>query len=62
MQKKTNDTAVVLHDNSPKGTLITRRRIGSTTFTISVHFSDIGKETVEDKIIRLMEREVEQSA
>ncbi len=62
MQKNPNNTTVVLHGHSPTKTLVTKRRIGSTTFTITVHFSDTGKETVEDKIIRLMEREVERIA
>jgi len=34
------------------------KRIGSTTFTVSVHFSQTSKETVEDKLLRLMERDV----
>jgi hypothetical protein len=33
------------------------KRIGSTTFTVNIHFSDAGNETVEDKIFRLIERE-----
>jgi hypothetical protein len=35
------------------------KRIGSTTFTVAIHFSDNGKETLEDKILRLIEREVQ---
>ena len=38
------------------------RRIGSTTYLVSVHFSKTGKETIEDKIMRLMESEVGKSA
>ena len=34
------------------------KRIGSTTYTVSVHFSQTSKETVEDKLLRLMERDV----
>ena len=34
------------------------KRIGSTTFTVSVHFSQTSKETVEDKLLRLMERDL----
>jgi hypothetical protein len=62
MQKKINDTTVVLRDSSQRETLFTRKRIGSTTFLISVHSCNIGKETAEDKIIRLIEREVSRSA
>ena len=38
------------------------KRIGSTTYVVSVHFSRTSKETVEDKLIRLMEREVTEVA
>ncbi len=38
------------------------RRIGSTTYLVSVHFSKTGKETIEDKIMRLIENEVGKSA
>ena len=34
------------------------KRIGSTTFEVVVHFSERSEETVEDKILRLIEREV----
>jgi len=34
------------------------KRIGSTTFVVSVRFSTTSKETIEDKLLRLMEREV----
>jgi hypothetical protein len=34
------------------------RRIGSTTVEITVHFSNTSKETMEDKLLRIMEREV----
>lgn len=33
-------------------------RIGSTTFEVTVHFSKTSNETIEDKILRLIEREV----
>ena len=38
------------------------RRIGSTTVEIIVHFSNAEKETIGDIILRLMEREVRNSA
>ena len=34
------------------------KRIGSTNYEVSVRFSETSKETLEDKIFRLMEREV----
>jgi hypothetical protein len=32
-------------------------RAGSTIYVVSVHFSEKSKETLEDKILRLIERE-----
>ena len=34
------------------------KRIGSTTYKVSVHFSRTSKETMNDKILRLIEREI----
>ena len=34
------------------------KRIGSTTFRVIVHFSDTSRETVNDKILRLVKNEV----
>ena len=39
-----------------------RKRIGSTTYTLSIRFSENATETAEDKILRLIEREVSRSA
>lgn len=38
------------------------RRIGSTTYLVSVRFSGKGKETFEDKILRLIEKEARKTA
>jgi len=38
------------------------RRIGSTIYTVSVHSSQTSKETVEDKLLRLIESGVRNSA
>ena len=35
-----------------------RERIGSTTYEVTVHFSNTSAETMEDKLLRLIEREV----
>jgi hypothetical protein len=37
-------------------------RIGSTTFEVTIHFSSTSKETMEDKLLRLIEREVRDCA
>jgi hypothetical protein len=34
------------------------KRIGSTTIEVTVHFSNTSKETLEDKLLRMIEREV----
>lgn len=38
------------------------RRIGSTTYKVRVHFSDTGTETMNDKIVRLIQNEALTSA
>ena len=38
------------------------KRIGSTTVEITVHFSKENHETLEDKLLRMMEREVRKNA
>jgi len=38
------------------------KRIGSTEYIVNVRFSESAKETVEDKITRLIENEVRRSA
>ena len=35
-----------------------RKKIGNITFEVSVHFSDKNKETMDDKIMRLLKNEV----
>jgi hypothetical protein len=34
------------------------KRIGSTTYVVSIHQSEVSKETAKDKIQRLIQREV----
>jgi hypothetical protein len=41
-----------------RGPLVLRKRIGSTVFIVNVRFSDKTTETLEDKILRLIEGEV----
>ena len=38
---------------------IMRKRIGSTTYQVAVHFSQTGSETINDKILRLIRNEAE---
>jgi len=37
------------------------KRIGKTTYKVNVHFSMTSKETMSDKIIRMLRNEVQQS-
>lgn len=37
------------------------RRIGQTTYQVNVHFSETSKETMGDKIIRLIKSETQSS-
>lgn len=48
----------MLIDN-PRNNIITLyRRIGSTTYKVRIHFSDTTTETINDKILRLIQREI----
>jgi hypothetical protein len=38
------------------------KRIGSTTYTVTIRFSETATETSEQKMLRLIEREVGKSA
>ena len=40
-----------------KNTATIYRRIGSTTYKVRVHFSDTAQETMNDKILHLIEHE-----
>jgi hypothetical protein len=37
------------------------RRIGSTTYEVTIHFSNTGKDTMADILRRVLEREVERN-
>lgn len=39
-----------------------RKQIGSTTFEVAVHFSGTSRETITDKILRLVKSEVCENA
>jgi hypothetical protein len=39
--------------------VIMRKRIGSTTYRVNVHFSETSRETMNDKVSRMIHREVE---
>ena len=37
---------------------VIQRRIGSTTFKVNVHFNKASKETLEEKVLRLMKNDL----
>ena len=37
------------------------KRIGNTTYKVNIHFSTTSKETMSDKIIRMLKNEVQHS-
>lgn len=41
----------------PRESCVFTRRIGSTTYRVSVHFSKTSRETMNDKILRLIKNE-----
>lgn len=45
-------------DNNPPRFL---KRIGSTTYMVSVYFSQTAQETLDDKVLRLIESEVKET-
>ncbi len=59
MQNDLTKTATAQESAKPP---LFQKRIGSTTYRITVHFSRTSKETAEDKLMRLMEREVREIA
>ncbi len=50
-------TTVTTADKEAGKPLRMTKRIGSTTYKVSVHFSRTSKETMGDKIIRMIEKD-----
>lgn len=59
MQSDLSLVATTLESTTPP---VFEKRIGSTTYKVTVHFSDTSTETIEDKLLRLMQNEVSKSA
>jgi hypothetical protein len=57
--KGANAAATAQYEREPIKLL---ERIGSTTVEVSIHFNKSSKETMEDKILRLIEREAIKNA
>jgi hypothetical protein len=53
MQKNEQQTATATANTGRR----IQRRIGNTTYNVSVHFSGSSRETMNDKILRLIQNE-----
>jgi hypothetical protein len=63
MKKQTANTMTAATTaNDRREPLNLRKRIGSTTYVVNVHFSETSAETMEDKILRLIGSEVRKLA
>ena len=58
MQTTQNVVVKTASRMSEREPLTMRKRVGSTTYVVSVRFSQTSRETMQDKILRLIEREV----
>ena len=61
LQGLRNNTQIA-HAQPQLQTQTIRKRIGSTVYIVNVYFSQTSHETAEDKLLRLLKREVEHSA
>jgi len=55
---KTASAAKTARSNAEREPVKFAKRIGSTSYIVSARFNTTATETVEDKILRLIEREV----
>lgn len=60
--KATIKSAAKTHGSAHAEPVTIVKRIGSTTFVVAVHFSQTEVEPIQDKVKRLIESEVKQSA
>ena len=58
MQTTKTVVATTARRNSEREPLTMQTRVGSTVYSVTVRFCENAKETLEDKILRLIEREV----
>jgi len=61
--KTTASSAVRTHgENAHAEPVKFEKRIGSTVYKVAVHFNHAENETIEDKVLRLIESEARKSA
>jgi predicted phage-related endonuclease len=57
---RNNTATAYYHEEVETSTAgVFKRRIGSTVYSVGIHFSSTSKETVSDKIIRLVRNEAD---
>ena len=54
-----NAAAGTLGDTATAGPITMRRRIGSIVYEVELHFNPDARETMNDKILRLIRRDME---
>ena len=57
---RTMQTADTTPDRAPEDAPALVKKIGKTTYTVRVHFSQTSTETMSDKIKRMLKNEIQQ--
>lgn len=54
MVKTKNSAHTTIEQNAP----VLVRKIGKTTYMVGIHFSNTSKETMDDKVLRLIKNDI----
>lgn len=54
MAKTKNSAPTTIEQNTP----VLVRKIGKTTYMVGIHFSNTSKETMDDKVLRLIKNDI----
>lgn len=58
MAKTKNTTPTITEQTAP----VLIRKIGKTTYMVGIHFSQTSKETMDDKVLRLIKNDIRNAA
>ena len=58
MTENTNTIAQTIERNAP----VLVKKIGKTTYMVGIHFSETSKETMDDKVARLVKSDIHKQA
>ncbi len=58
MAKTKNTTTTATEQTAP----VLVRKIGKTTYMVGIHFSQTSKETMDDKVLRLIKNDIRNAA